>query len=49
MKGFLDEGTKDVTSSLKPSHNCGVWCEIKDDRCFVDGDDTGYSGQLISP
>jgi iron complex outermembrane receptor protein len=23
--------------------------EIKDDRCFIDGDDTGYSGQLISP
>jgi hypothetical protein len=35
MKGFLDEGTKDVTSSRKPSHNCGVWCEIKDDRCIV--------------
>jgi iron complex outermembrane receptor protein len=23
--------------------------EIKDDRCFVDGDDTGYSGVLVSP
>jgi len=23
--------------------------EIKDDRCFIDGDDTGYSGVLVSP
>ena len=21
--------------------------EIKDDRCFIDGDDTGYSGVLV--
>jgi iron complex outermembrane receptor protein len=23
--------------------------EIEDDRCFIDGDDTGYSGVLVSP
>lgn len=35
MKLFLDDSTTQTGSRRTPDHNCGVWCEIRDDRCIV--------------
>lgn len=35
MKLFLDESATHAGSRKTPDHNCGVWCEIRDDRCIV--------------
>lgn len=34
MKEFLDAATTS-TGTRKPSHDCGVWCELRNDRCIV--------------
>lgn len=35
MKNFLDESVTHSGSKTPPSHSCGVWCELREDRCVV--------------
>lgn len=35
MKTFLDQAANHSGSKKVPSHQCGVWCELRDDQCIV--------------